>query len=47
MPWNITAGVDVNNVFDRDPPAVLSAVTNLLDSASAFQNSWPHYTQRF
>ncbi|MCW2002843.1 hypothetical protein FHY30_001598 [Xanthomonas arboricola] len=26
----------VNNVFDRNPPAVLSAVTNSLDSASAF-----------
>ncbi|WP_162604226.1 hypothetical protein [Xanthomonas campestris] len=36
VPWNTTAGVDVNNVFDRNPPAVLSAVTNSLDSASAF-----------
>ncbi len=26
----------VNNVFDRNPPAVPSAVTNSLDSASAF-----------
>ncbi|MEA9608635.1 hypothetical protein QY702_19945 [Xanthomonas campestris pv. plantaginis] len=36
VPWNTTAGVDVNNLFDRDSPAVLSAVTNSLDSASAF-----------
>lgn len=36
VPWNTTAGVDVNNLFDRDSPAVLSAVTNSLDSASVF-----------
>ncbi|MCW1998159.1 outer membrane receptor protein involved in Fe transport [Xanthomonas translucens] len=36
VPWNTTAGVDVNNLFDRDSPAVLSAVANSLDSASVF-----------
>jgi iron complex outermembrane recepter protein len=49
LPWNATVRVGVNNVFDRDPPVVLSAFANSFDPAYSIPGrySYVQYTQRF